>query len=99
MFWGLLVHENEEEIIEEREKKTRRLNKRSMTNEDVDKEIKIEKELLKEEIKGLFGLRNEFERVDLNWFGMKVWTKKKMIKFEWKFCELCHMCNEYFDIF
>ena len=66
MFWGLLVHENEEEIIEEREKKTRRLNKRSMTNEDVDKEIKIEKELLKEEIKGLFGLRNEFERVDLN---------------------------------
>jgi len=66
LFWGLLVHENEEEIIEEREKKTRRLNKRSMTNEDVDKEIKIEKELLKEEIKGLFGLRNEFERVDLN---------------------------------
>jgi len=36
------TYENEEELVKEREEKICRLNKRSMTNEDVDEKIKRE---------------------------------------------------------
>ena len=38
------IYENKEEHVEERDDKTWRLNKRSMTNEDVDEEITRKKE-------------------------------------------------------
>ena len=47
------TYENEEELLKEREEKTWRLNKISMTNEDINEEIKRERalKLLEEEIR------------------------------------------------
>jgi len=39
------TYDNEEELVEEKEEKIRKINKRSMTNKDLDEEIKRERAL------------------------------------------------------
>jgi len=44
IYWSrttfFVINKNEEELVEEKEERTRRINKRNITNKDVEEEIK-----------------------------------------------------------